>query len=115
MDVIEKIARVCHEANRAWCEVNGDTSQHPWMHTRPEIRASAIAGVNHILANPNATPEESHAEWMRYKLAEGWTVGPVKDVAEKVHPNLVPYDQLPPAERAKDRIFRAVILAVTAE
>jgi hypothetical protein len=27
MDKIEQIARMCHQTNKAWCELNGDNSQ----------------------------------------------------------------------------------------
>lgn len=52
---------------------------------------------------------------MRIRLQNGWTYGPVKDVEAKKHPNLVPYDELPPDQRAKDILFvntvRAAVLA----
>jgi hypothetical protein len=27
MDKIEQIARMCHQTNKAWCELNGDNSK----------------------------------------------------------------------------------------
>lgn len=30
-EMIEKAARVTHEANRAWCIANGDMSQPRWL------------------------------------------------------------------------------------
>lgn len=39
---VEKIAVVCHQANKAWCEMNGDFSQVDW-HEAPEWqRNSAV-------------------------------------------------------------------------
>jgi hypothetical protein len=109
---IVEIARVTHEANRAWCEANGDTSQPAWGDAPEWQRNSAIAGVRFHLANPDAGPSASHDEWMRHKLAEGWTYGPEKKPDLKQHPCMVPFDQLPPQQQAKDRLFRAIVHAL---
>lgn len=71
MDAIE-IARVCHEVNRAYCQALGDDSQLPWSECPDWQRQSAIAGVNMHLANPGATPEDSHVAWLNQKEADGW-------------------------------------------
>lgn len=106
------IAAVCHAVNAAYCESLGDTSQAPW-NDAPELqKASAIAGVKYRLVNLEATPEEMHASWLADKIAAGWTVGPVKDEAKKEHPCCVPYDELPPEQRAKDYLFRGVVDAL---
>lgn len=104
-----EIARVCHEVNRAYCQALGDDSQVEW-HDAPEWqRDSAIAGVEMHLLNPNAGPQASHESWMAQKVADGWVYGPEKHPELKVHPCIVPFDQLPAAQQAKDFIFRAVV------
>lgn len=45
----------------------------------------------------------------RIERAAGWKYGPVKDPERKEHPCFVPYDGLPPEQRAKDYLFRAVV------
>ncbi len=105
-------ARAAHEANRAWCLSQGDTSQPSWDDAPPWQRDSAISGVLAILADPMTTPEQSHKGWLAMKEAAGWKWGPVKDPEAKVHPCFVPYDQLPEAQRAKDSIFGAVVRAI---
>jgi hypothetical protein len=50
-DVLE-IAKVCHEANKAWCEANNDYSQKSWDEAEHWQRDSAIKGVEFALANP---------------------------------------------------------------
>ena len=57
-------------------------------------------------------PRESHAGWLAEKVATGWVYGPVKDPAAKTHPCMVPYDDLPPEQRAKDSIYVSVVRAV---
>ena len=109
---IEQVARVCHEANRAYCQTLGDLSQQVW-HTAPDWqRTSAINGVRFHLANPNALPSHSHDNWLAEKKAAGWKYGHVKDAVKKEHPCFVPYEQLPADQKAKDSLFKAVVDAL---
>lgn len=104
-----EIARVAHEINRAYCASLGDTSQPSWEDAPEWQKASALAGVEMHLANPDATPENSHESWLAQKTAEGWKYGPVKDAQKKEHPCFMPYAELPPEQKAKDFLFRAVV------
>lgn len=106
------IAAICHEANRVLCQLQGDHSQLPWGLAPEWARQSAYAGVIFHLENPEATPEQSHENWMRDKLADGWKYGPEKDPAKKEHPCLVPYGQLPAQQRVKDHLFKAIVTAL---
>lgn len=108
---IESIARAAHEVNRAYCQALGDYSQPDWDNT-PEWQKSFVReGVLFHLRNLDATPSASHERWMATKLADGWKHGPVKDPEKKEHPCMVPFDQLPVEQQAKDFIFRAVVHA----
>ena len=109
---IDRIAMVCHEVNRAYCEALGDHSQRPWADAPVWQRESARKGVCLHLSNPDAGPQASHESWMAEKEATGWKYGPVKDEAKKEHHCMVPFHELPPAQQAKDFIFRAVVHAV---
>lgn len=111
-DRIEAIARVCHEANRTWCETLGDWSQRRWDDAPDWQRSSAIAGVRFHLENPDASASASHDSWLAEKERDGWKYGPVKDADAKEHPCFVPFEQLPPEQQAKDRLFRAVVHAL---
>ena len=106
---IEEIAKVCHEANRAYCKALGDDSQLPWEEAPQWVRTSATNGVRFHLDNPNAGPSGSHENWLREKEKEGWKYGEVKDPEKKEHPCYVPYDQLPKEQQAKDYIFTAIV------
>ncbi|MFN7131182.1 MAG: RyR domain-containing protein [Myxococcales bacterium] len=108
----EAIAKVCHEANKAYCEALGDASQPSWEGAPEWQRQSALKGVEHHLTHPDATPADSHNSWLAEKKAAGWKYGPVKDPEKKEHPCFVPYEQLPREQQAKDYIFRAVVRAL---
>lgn len=111
---VSEIARVCHEVNRAYCLSKGDTSQVAWEDAPVWQVSSAIGGVEAALRNPDAKPSDSHEGWMAQKLKEGWTHGPVKDPIKREHPDLLPYDQMPDSEKAKDHIFLAVVRSLAA-
>lgn len=108
-NMVDRLARTTHEANRAWCALNGDDSQAPWDEAPDWQKTSFRNGVVFHLANPNATDSASHENWMIEKLEGGWTYGDVKDPEAKTHPCLVPFDQLPPAQQFKDRLFRTIV------
>lgn len=110
-EAVEQIARVCHEANRAYCASIGDSSQPEW-HDAPEWQKdSARVGVRLHLDNPDAGAEASHESWLKQKQEEGWKYAPVKDPAKKEHPCCVPFDKLPPEQQMKDYLFRGIVHA----
>lgn len=106
------IAEVCHEANRVVQRHNDEPVNPAWHETSQELRDSAVDGVFHLVSNPEATPEQSHENWLRFKEAEGWTYGEVKDFEAKTHPCFVSYDQLPAEQRIKDSLFHAIVHAM---
>ncbi len=64
----ERIARVAHEVNRAYCEACGDYSNVRWEEAPEWQQTSAIEGVKaHALIS--LTPRESHTlpPWQQTK------------------------------------------------
>lgn len=107
--LVESLAELSHEINRAYCAVLGDHSQPTWEDAPDWQRDSARNGVRFTLTHPEATPEDSHKSWLAQKEAEGWKYGPVKNPETKEHPCFVPYAELPEAQKAKDYLFRAAV------
>jgi hypothetical protein len=105
----EKIARVCHEANRAYCSTIGDHSHATWDMAPPWQKDSAVAGVKAAIADPARTPAKSHEEWAEHKRKAGWKYGPEKRPEVLEHPCLVPYEELSTEQRIKDALFLAVV------
>ena len=110
-----KIAKVCHEVNRAYCQALGDNSQPSWDEAPEWQRSSAMLGVNLHISNHDAGPQASHESWMAQKVSEGWVYGAEKDPDAKTHPCIVPFCELPVAQQAKDYIFRAIVISMASE
>jgi hypothetical protein len=108
---VNEIAQLAHEVNRAYCAAMGDMSQLGWADAPDWQKDSAVNGVRAHM-NGDLTPEQSHELWMAQKQREGWVYGPVKDPAKKEHPCMVPYNELPIEQRAKDYLFRSVVQTV---
>lgn len=108
-----KVAKVAYEVNKAYCEAIGDYSQPEWNDAPDWQRDSVINGVEFHLLNPDASPSDSHNNWLKRKLAEGWTYGEVKNLEKKEHPCCVEYEKLPLEQRVKDYLFKQIVLSLT--
>lgn len=109
---IEQIAKACHQANKAWCEANGDHTQKDWDAAELWQRESTVKGVQFRIDNPNAPASAQHDAWACQKFADGWSYGEVKDAEKKTHPCLVAFDKLPEFQRKKDSLFVAIVDAL---
>jgi hypothetical protein len=45
----------------------------------------------------------AHEVWAQTRIEDGWRLGPQRDDAQRKHPCLVPYDELPESEKEYDR------------
>lgn len=105
----ERIARTCHEVNRAYCEGHGDFSHVPWDEAPRWVHETVMQGVKFFHENPNSGPEAMHESWMKVKLEEGWVYGELKDPLKKTHPCIVEHSQLPFHQQAKDILFLSTV------
>lgn len=98
------IAAICHEAIRGLqIAQNCNYPSDPWLSAPPWQREMTIEGV--VRARNVITPRDHHEAWREAMSLDGWSYGPRRDWELKHHPNMVPYDQLPPGERDKDELF----------
>jgi hypothetical protein len=111
-EFLNGIAKVCHEANKAYCESIGDNSQKHWYDAEQWQRDSAVKGVEFRVNNLDAPVSAQHNAWCADKYAAGWNYGEIKDVEKKTHPCLVPYEHLPIEQRKKDALFQSIVDAL---
>lgn len=50
-----------------------------------------------------AMAKNVHEVWAQTRIEQGWKYGPERDDNKKLHPMLVPYEDLPEEEKAYDR------------
>lgn len=107
---IGMIAEACHEVNRVLQRGLGEEVSPPWTSISRSTKDSAIDGVFTVLNNPYVSCSDLHQSWMNFKSEAGWVYGEVKDEAARTHPNLIPWEDLPEEQKAKDEMFRTVVL-----
>ena len=103
---IEDIAKVAHQTNKAYIEVNGDHSQPNWEDCSDDRRNSTCKHVEFILRNPLVTPDELHRFYVETKLKEGWVWSSVYDGERKCDPILAHYSNLSIVSRVSILLFR---------
>jgi hypothetical protein len=86
-----------------------------WDEAAEYMVRESTESVALALADPERTPEQNHQGWMDRMIADGWTYGEEKDEAAKTHPLLLPWEQLPEDAKRKDRMFLAIVRALTPE
>lgn len=72
-----------------------------------EQRQRRITAMQECAANSTGDAER-HEKWMAMHVGAGWVYGEEFDPIAKTHPNLKPWDELPPATRSKAKIFDIV-------
>ena len=68
------------------------------------LDTSAVRLPDEAAAVLELLARNAHEAWARERLSDGWRWGPHRDEAARLHPSLVPYDELPEEEKKYDRI-----------
>lgn len=106
-----QICRIVHATNIALQAVDGDEMpSEPWD-SWPR-QATTLAGVLRVLNG--LTAKENHENWVAEMTARGWQLG-AKDPDKKLHPCLVPWEELPAAYRRRARVFEALVNELSQE
>lgn len=97
-----EISALC--AHFAWAGMDlaygGNTR---WIPDEEDFRSS-VGMTKTFIADPSSRViGSSHTRWMAAKLHDGWSQGPVRDNDAKIHPDLVPFKQLPEESQLKDK------------
>ena len=109
----QRIARVTHEAVRAWQVANGQDPAPPWSRAPAWMKTATLEAVHWNTSGTPSTPASRHRQWVEEKKQAGWKFGRRKDARRKTHPLMVAYNQLPEVERRKDALVSAVIESLT--
>ena len=67
------------------------------------IDASDIELPENLNQQLEAMAKNIHEVWAQTRIVQGWQYGPERNDAEKRHPMLVPYEDLPEGEKVYDR------------
>lgn len=54
--------------------------------------------------------KNTHENWSKERILQGWQWGPERNDTKKEHPCLIPYEKLPQREKVHDRIAAAELL-----
>lgn len=106
---IGHVALICHEANRMMQVINGDEVATSWDALSEEQRERITNGVAFRLRNPACTPAIMHQNWIQDMRADGYVLGERIDHKEKIHPNMVPFEDLSLEQKAKDMLFSGIV------
>lgn len=110
METAELCARAAYEADRHWCRARGGFAGAPWEEASEWERMAAIDMAK--LALSGAAPATVHDAWRNWMVSGGWKPGPKRDPMRKLHPGMVAYEELAPAEQRRDVLFVAICQAV---
>jgi ppGpp synthetase/RelA/SpoT-type nucleotidyltranferase len=126
-DALERLAQRAHEEYRSSVPARVEPSHEPWERLDDSLKASnrdqirrsievLRAGgftVQPIMSGARVREfgteeievlaEAEHGRWVLERLDGGWQTGPVKDVAQKRSPHLVPWDRLTDDVKEWDR------------
>lgn len=73
------------------------------QYTPQPVDTSAVELPAELMELAELMAENVHEVWAQTRMEQGWTYGPVRDDAQKKHPCLVPYAELPEEEKVYDR------------
>lgn len=110
--LINSIAEVIHETNRAYCKVIGDVVQKPFSECSDDTKQSIFSGILYKIKNPKATPEDQHEQWCKTKIVQGWAYSETRNDELKLHNCMVPYKKLPEKQQVKDALFGSIVLTM---
>lgn len=73
------------------------------IYTPQPLDTSGVVLPDALLGLLERLAENTHDVWAGQRIKDGWTYGPTRDDANKKHPCLIPYADLPESEKEYDR------------
>ena len=92
-------------------EVMKDANRWPADHLAVKLRAigcdgqdlTPLANIAHNHDFFETLSEMEHRRWMAERLMDGWRYGQIRNNKKKIHPMIIPYEQLSESEKQKDK------------
>lgn len=107
MQVVD-LAEILHETLRELTNKLGYLDRLRWKYCPDFYKAGILRSIGEMLDDPDTTPEALHESWLQWMQRDGWQHGAILYVKRKIHPDLVPYDQLSIASKAKIGLVRDI-------
>ena len=73
------------------------------MYTPKPINTDDVVLDDEILELSEALARNTHEVWSQNRINDGWTYGERRDDERRLHPCLIPYDELTEEEKEYDR------------
>jgi ryanodine receptor 2 len=99
----ENSTQTTNAENRAHCAADSPPRKNAMYEPKP-IDTTAVELPDEILDLAEKLAENTHDLWSQMRFENGWSYGPHRDDANKKHPCLVPYADLPEEEKQYDRV-----------
>ena len=81
------------------------------MNYQPDpIDTSHVTLTKEHLKITELLAKNTHEIWSTQRMSEGWKYGPNRDDAQKFHPGLVAYEELPESEKEYDRVISVGVI-----
>ena len=109
-EILTLCCRIAADANIHYCLNINEPPPPAWDGLTNTMQEGMIKGAQMALAG--SSPEQSHENWCKTRLAEGWEYATITDRENKKHACLVPYNELSEAQRVKDALFQNIVCAV---
>ena len=109
-ELTERRAQFVYDAARLAAQAaNAPIVPDPWSAREEAFRTQFLEVIERQCGNMRSrSPEELHGGWMQAYIEMGWKYGPEYSRENKIHPDLVPYDDLGQLEQDKDAVFIAL-------
>ena len=113
----EQVAMVAYRSVCAYEFEQAGIDTLTWSSLEPHIQQHYTSKANYFIqtaGNPNGHEEcaKMHDLMLEARLRDGWTFGNRFSEEAKIDDRLLPYRALPPHERAKDFLFRSVVISL---
>lgn len=110
---VTQIAQIAHAADRVYTATLGEEAPAIWTKLTEAEQNAIIAKVNFQLDNPLYADSGIHNQWVAEREQQGWTFGKTYDPDTKTDPKIKSFHLLPVELQTKDRLFVAIVKAVS--